>query len=70
MATEDDGPESLTLRMLRAMDAKLDHLIVDMIEVKERLGLLEAQYASVSRRMDRLSGDVERLNKRLGIIEA
>lgn len=66
----DDDPESLTLRMLRSIDGKLDRLTTGMTEVKERLGFLESQYASVSRRLDRLAGEVECINKRLDLLEA
>lgn len=31
---------------------------IDMMEVKERLGFLEDQGASISRRLDRVGGDV------------
>ena len=41
-----------------------------MIEVKERLGLIESQYASLSRRADRIGGDVELIKRRLNLVEA
>jgi hypothetical protein len=40
-----------------------------MAEVKERLGLLEAGYALVSRRMDRMGGDIERIKVRLELVD-
>ncbi len=56
------------LRIIRAgigdLGRKLDELKADMIEVKERLGSLESQYASISRRVDRMGGDVELLKRR------
>ena len=62
------------LRLLRAgmgqMIGKVDDLKADMIEVKERLGLIESQYASLSRRMDRVGGDVELIKRRLNLVEA
>ncbi len=41
-----------------------------MIEVKERLAFLEGGYASLSRRVDRIGGDVERIKARLDIADA
>jgi len=40
-----------------------------LLEVKERLGILEMQYASLSNRMDRLDQRVERIETRLGLVE-
>jgi len=51
-----DQPESLALVYLRRIDGRGSALAADMIEVKERLGLLEAQYSSLSRRVDRMGG--------------
>jgi hypothetical protein len=63
-------PDNLVLELLRAIRGDIAELKADMVEVKERLGLLEAQYASVSRRLDRLSGDVELIKRRLELTEA
>ena len=41
-----------------------------MVEVKERLGFREAQYASISRRVDRIDGRLERIEQRLDLVEA
>jgi hypothetical protein len=41
-----------------------------MAEVKERLGLLEGQCASISRRLDRQSGDIEQIKRRLNLADA
>jgi hypothetical protein len=30
----------------------------DLVEIKQRLGLIEAQYANVSGRVDRMSDDI------------
>ena len=65
----DDGPENLTLRYLRRLDEHMSALHVDMVEVKERLGLLEAGQASLSRRVDRIGGDVEQMKRRLDLVE-
>ena len=65
-----DEPENLVLVYLRRIDAKVDDLRTDMVEIKERLGFLEAGYASLSRRVDRLGGDVEQIRRRLDIVAA
>ncbi len=64
-----DEPENLVLILLRRMDTKLDEMKVDLIELKERAGLLESQYASVSRRLDRMGGDIETIKRRLDLVD-
>ena len=39
------------------------------LETKERLGLLEQQYASISRRIDRTDQRFDRVERRLDLIE-
>lgn len=39
------------------------------IETKERLGLIEQQYASISRRVDRIDERLERVERRLDLVE-
>lgn len=65
-----DEPDSIVLRYLRRIDERISTLVVDVHDVKERLGLLEASYASLSRRIDRVAGDVEQIKKRLDIVDA
>jgi hypothetical protein len=65
-----DGPDNIILAHLRAIRATQYEHTADLHEIKERLGLLESQYASISRRVDRIGGDVERLNTRAGLIDA
>ena len=65
-----DEPVSLVLELLRAIRGDIAELKADMVEVKERLGLLEQQVASVSRRLDRVAGDVERIKRRLDLVES
>lgn len=65
----EEEPDSLTLRYLRRMSADLAQLKGDMSEVKERLGLLEAQGASLSRRLDRMGGDLEQVRRRLDLVD-
>lgn len=65
----DDGPESLTLRLLRRIDEKVDRLAEDVREAKQRLGALEEGQASISRRLDRLDARLERVERRLDLVE-
>ena len=62
--------DNLVLELLRAIRGDIGEIKADMVEVKERLGLLESQYASLSRRLDRMTGDVEQIKRRLDIIPA
>ncbi len=61
--------DSLVLEHLRAIRADLTHLRADVQELKERMGFLEGGYASLSRRVDRLAGDVELIKRRLEIVD-
>ncbi|MCX7380664.1 MAG: hypothetical protein NT133_04405 [Alphaproteobacteria bacterium] len=65
-----DAASNLVLEPLRAIRGDLADLKGDMLEVKERLGLIEGQYASLSRRVDRVGGDVELIKRRLNLVEA
>lgn len=65
-----DTPQNLVLEHLRAIRADIADLKGDVLEVKERLGLIEGQYASLSRRVDRIAGDVEQIKRRLNLVEA
>jgi predicted nuclease with TOPRIM domain len=60
-------PADLVLDHLRADLAEIKQ---DMAEARQRLGHLEAQYATTPGRLDRLAGDVSRIRDRLGLIEA
>jgi hypothetical protein len=62
--------EDLVLILLRGIRDDISAIRGDVAEVKERLGLLEAGYASVSRRLDRMGGDVERIKVRLELADA
>jgi predicted nucleic acid-binding Zn-ribbon protein len=59
----------LLLETLKAIQGTLTRLVDDIHEVKERLGILEMQYASLSNRMDRMDLRIERIERRLGLIE-
>jgi predicted nuclease with TOPRIM domain len=64
-----DG-DNVVLEHLRHIRSAVDGLRDDMREVKGRLGILESQYASLSNRLDRLDGRVERIEQRLNLAEA
>lgn len=59
---------------LQALRADVAHIrseqVADLQEIKERLGHLEARHASISRRVGRVAGELERLNKRLDLSDA
>ena len=59
----------LLLETLKAIQGTLTRLVDDIHEVKERLGILEMQYASLSNRMDRMGLRIERIERRLGLVE-
>jgi hypothetical protein len=62
-----DTPENLVLVYLRRIDEKVDRLIDRVQEATGRVGLLEAQYASVSRRLDQLEIRLDRIERRLDL---
>lgn len=62
--------DNLVLEHLRSIRGTVERLAEDMIEVKQRLGILEQQYASVSSRLDRVDERVQRIEKRLDLIDA
>jgi hypothetical protein len=65
-----ETPDSLVLNLLRAIRSDIAVVKADLVEVKERLGILVAQYASLSRRVDRIGGDMERVKRRLDLADA
>jgi hypothetical protein len=62
--------ENSVLTYLRRIASEVNGIRTDMVEVKERLGFLGEQYASISRRVDRIGGDVERIKTRLDLVGA
>ena len=57
-----ETPDSLVLNLLRAIRSDIAEVKADLTEVKERLGIMGAQYASLSRRVDRIGGDMQRVS--------
>jgi predicted nucleic acid-binding Zn-ribbon protein len=62
--------DSLILEHLRAIRATQDRQSEDLREIKECLGVLESQYASLSNRLDRLDERVSRIEKRLDLVDS
>jgi predicted nuclease with TOPRIM domain len=66
----EQPPTNLVLEHLRALRGDLGEVKADLVEIKERLGLIESQYASLSRRVDRMGSDIEQIKRRLNLIDA
>jgi hypothetical protein len=60
----------LLLETLKAIQGTLMRPVDDIHEVKERLGILEMQYASLSNRLDRMDLRIERIERRLELYDA
>ena len=65
-----DQPDNLILVLLRRMDEKLDRLGDDMHDIKVRTTNVESGVAALNRRMDRFEDRLERIERRLDIVEA
>jgi hypothetical protein len=79
---ESDVPDNLVLRYLRAMDAKLDRVIVERAEdhsvlirvveslanVRKEMALTGEHLAHFEVRFDDLRQSVDRINVRLGLV--
>ncbi len=62
--------ENMVLEQLRDIRGAVDTVRDDIREIKQRLGILENQYASMSSRMDRIDGRIERIENRLNLTDA
>ena len=62
-----ESPKNLILEHLRYIRGAVDGLRDDVLEVKNRLGLVDETCASLSRRLDRLDERVGRIERRLDI---
>jgi hypothetical protein len=76
-----DLPESVDLQWigrfllgmqdrLRAIGDDVADMKNDPREIRGRVAILEANYASVSFRIDRLGARLDRIERRLGLVEA
>ena len=66
----DPTVESLVLERLREIRVLLGEVKEDTSDARLRVGMLEAGYASVSLRLDRLAVDVDRIKRRLYLVPA
>ncbi len=58
----------LIYEALKAIQVTLARNSEDLREIKERLGILEMQYASLSRRVDKIEERAERIERRLDLV--
>jgi hypothetical protein len=61
--------DNLVLDMLRAIRSDLTSVRASIVELTERVGLVESGLAALSRRVDRMGGDVEHIKRRLDIVD-
>ena len=64
-----DEPDNIVLQYLRRFDAKLDRVVDEMLDVKVRPTAVEEGLAGVNRRLDRLEIRVERIERRLDLVD-
>jgi DNA repair ATPase RecN len=62
-------PESMTLRILRTIDGKMDRMMDDVKDIKVRLTAVEEALAGVNRRIDRCESRLDRIERRLELVE-
>jgi archaellum component FlaC len=65
-----DEPDNIVLTYLRRIDAKLDRVIDDVQDLKVRMTNVEEGLAGVNRRLDRLEVRVERIERRLDLVDS
>lgn len=61
--------DNLVLDRLREIRSLLGEVKEDTADTRLGVGMLEAGYASVSLRLDRLAADVERIKRRIDLVE-
>ena len=57
--------EEPMLNLMRAIRGDIAGLKADMVEIKQRLGALEAGQASLQRRLDRVVSDADAIRRRV-----
>jgi DNA-binding FrmR family transcriptional regulator len=62
-------PKNLTLRLLRSIDGKLDGVHDDVKDIKVRMTSVEEALAAVNRRIDRAEGYLDRIERRLELVD-
>lgn len=63
-------PDSLILQYFRRLDAGQREMRDDIADLKRRMTGVEEGLAGVNRRLDRLDGRVERIERHLDLAEA
>ena len=63
-------PENMTLVLLRKIDQRTERMADDLQDLKVRMTSVEEGLAGVNRRLDRLEGRVERIERRLELTDA
>ncbi len=64
-----DKRDDLVLERLREIRALLGEVKEDTAELRLRVGMIEAGYASMSLRLDRLGGDMELVKRCFGLLD-
>ena len=64
-----DEPDNLIMTCLRRIDAKVDRLTDDVRDLKIRMTGVEEAVVGLQRRMDRPEARVERIERRLDLVD-
>ena len=62
--------DNIVLEHLRYIGGTFDDMRDDIREIKQRVGNLENQHASMSNRLDRMDVRIERIERRLDLTDA
>lgn len=65
-----DEPENHTLALLRAIRGTQDEHSASLGEIRQLLGAIMQILATQENRTNRIAGDVERIKKRLDLVDA
>jgi archaellum component FlaC len=65
-----DEPDNVVLVLLRKIDERTERIAEDLHDLKVRVTSVEEGLAGVNRRLDRLEGRVERIERRLELTDA
>jgi len=63
-------PENLALALLRKVDERTGRMAEDLQDIKARMTSVGEGLAGVNRRLDRLEGRVDRIERRLELTNA
>ena len=64
-----DERADLILDHLRPIRSDIAEIKTELVEIKQRIGSLEGQYANLSSPVDRMAGDVALIKPRLDLVE-